>query len=201
MTIEILQRRKHSSWRDRLNKNEIGFLTFTALIGALIFLSLTVPAKCETGERQAEFKQVTYTSHIRSGTPDVWTLTVRNLNCSENGEDTAQFFFRFYTDNELSLDEYNFTPYKTWSCGKNNEVSRQYSVNPWSPSKPVTHDIRIELCWYSNGTAHLEDTTSFTVAVAIHVFLQNIIATGYLAAYFIACFVLLAYNYAVGLEE
>jgi hypothetical protein len=122
------------------------------------------------------------------------------VNCSENDQGAARFFFKFYSDNELWFDEYNSTRYRTWSCSKGSAATHQYEINPWSPIQPITHDTRIELYWYRDGTAHLEDTASFTVTVTLLIPLQHILATGYLAAYLIACFLLLSYDYVAGLE-
>lgn len=170
-------------------------------MSVFILLSLASAAKSETGEQQATITQVTYSATIYAGTSDTWTFTVHNLNCSENDQSTAQFFFRFYVDNELFYDEFISTGNKTWPCNIGSTVSRKFRVNPWNPMRPVDHDVRIELYWYHNGTAILEDVASFTVAVTLHISLQDIFATGYLIAYLIVCFLLFAYNYAEGLEE
>jgi hypothetical protein len=171
-----------------------------AFLSVLIALSIASPAKSEIGEQQAKFTQVINSARIRAGTRDTWTFTVFNVNCSENDQGAARFFFRFYADNGLWFDEYNSTRDGTWSCSKGSTVSRRYDIDPWNPIQPVTHDTRIELYWYSDGTAHLEDTASFTVTVTLRISLQHILATGYLAAYLIACFLLLSYYYVAGLE-
>lgn len=170
-------------------------------MSAFIVLSFASAAKSETGEKQATFTQVTYSSTIYAGTSDTWTFTVHNLNCSENDQSAARFFVRVYVDNELYFDEFNSTPSQTWPCNKGSTVSHDFRISPWNTIRPIAHNIRIGLYWYTNGTAHLEDTASFTVAVTLHISLQDIFATGYLIAYLIACFLLLAYNYAEGLEE
>jgi hypothetical protein len=184
-----------------LNSRYLKLLTLTAFSSVLIVLSIASPATSEIGEQQAKFTQVLYSATIHSGTRDTWTFTVQNVNCSENDQGAARLFFRFYVDQELWFDEYNSSQYRTWPCSKGSTVSRHYDINPWNTMQPTTHDMRIELYWYANGTARLEDTASFTVAVTLHIPLQHILATGYLVAYLIACFVLLAYNYAQGLEE
>ena len=106
-----------------------------------------------------------------------------------------------YADDELWLDEFKQTPYKTWNCSKGSTVSESYNIVGWDTTQPVTHDMRIELYWYHNGTAVLEDTKSFTIDVTLHINLQHIIATGYLIAYIIACILLFSYDYAESLEE
>jgi hypothetical protein len=183
-----------------LKTRSLTFLTLAAFLSVLIVLSIASPVKSEIGEQQAKFTQVIHSARIRAGTRDTWIFTVFNVNCSENDQGPARFFFRFYADNELWFDEYNSTRYGTWSCSKGSTVSRHYDINPWNPIQPITHDTRIELYWYSDGTAHLEDTAPFAVTVTLHIPLQHILATGYLAAYLIACFLLLSYYYVAGLE-
>ena len=192
---------RQPSWIHRLNTRNLSFLTLTAFFSALIVLGIAFPVKSEIGEQEAMFTQVTYSARIHAETMDTWAFTVYNVNCSENDQDAARFFLRFYADNELWLDEYNSTQYRTWNCSKGSAVSHSYNIRGWNTIQPVTHDLRIELYWYRNSTAVLEDTTSFTIAVIIHVPLQNIFATGYLAAYLIACFLLFSYDYVQGLEE
>jgi hypothetical protein len=184
-----------------LKKRNFNFLALIALLSVFIVLSFASAAKSQTGEQQATFTNVAYSATIHEGASDTWTFTIHNLNCSENGQAAARFFLKFYVDNELFFDEFNSTSYKTWLCNEGSTISHNYRINPWSTIRPIAHDVRVELYWYINGTAHLEDANVFTVAVTIHIQLQDIFATGYLIAYLIACFVLLAYNYAEGLEE
>jgi hypothetical protein len=184
-----------------LNKRKSSFLALTTLLGVLIALSFASAAKSETGGQQATFTQATYSATIHAGASDTWVFTVHNANCSGNEDAAARFFLKFYADEELFFDEYNSTSYKTWACSNGSTVWNSYKINPWNPMRPITHDMRVELYWYSNGTARLEDATSFTVAVTLHIPLQDIVATSYLVAYLIVCFLLLAYNYAEGLEE
>jgi hypothetical protein len=184
-----------------LNNRKYSLLALTALLGVLIALSFASAGKSETGEQQATFAHVTYSATIHAGDGDTWIVTVRNRDCSGDNETAAQFFLKFYADGELFFDEFNSTSYKTWPCLNGSTVANRYKIAPWSTMRPVSHDIRVELYWYSNGAAHLEDVASFMVAVTIHMALQDIFATSYLIGYVIACFVLLAYNYAEGLEE
>jgi hypothetical protein len=184
-----------------LNKRNFSFLALTAFLSVIIVLGSAFPVKSQIGEQEAKFTQVTYSAIIHAETMDTWTFTVYNANCSENDQGEAQFFFRFYADNELSFDEYNSTQYRTWNCSKGSTVSHSYNIVGWGDTQPATHDLRIELYWYRNDTAVLEDTASFTVAVTLHITLQHIIATGYLIVYLIACFLLFSYDYVQGLEE
>jgi hypothetical protein len=172
----------------------------------IVFLCLFVvafwlPSAQAQGEGNAKFTQVKYQTTIPSDTPDIWTFTTHNINCSENDEGMAQFFFEFYVDGSLSFDEYNSTTYRTWNCTKGQTVSNSYTAAAWSTISPVTHDIRIELYWYHNGTSVLEDTALFNISVTVFMPLQNIYATSYLALYLMACFLLLMYDYVLSLEE
>jgi hypothetical protein len=176
------------------------------LATSIVFLCLFVvaswlPYAQAQGEGNAKFTQVKYQAITPSGTPDTWTFTIHNTNCSENDEGTAQFFYRFYVDGSLSFDEYNSTTYRTWNCTEGQTVSNSYTVSAWSTTTPVTHDIRIELYWLHNDTSSLEDTAQFTISVTVFMPLQNIYATSYLALYLIACFLLLLYDYVLSLEE
>jgi hypothetical protein len=166
----------------------------------LIVLSVPAQVNSEAGEQRAQFTKVTYSPRIPAGTQDRWTFTVHNIDCSENDQSTARFFLIFYDDNRLWLDEYNMTNHKTWFCNRSGTVTRTFDRNGWQVTKPVTHDLRVELYWYNNGTSHLEDTTSFSIGVTLHIPFQHILATGYLVAYLIACFVIFVYDYVQGLD-
>jgi len=170
-------------------------------LSAVIVLGSAFPVKCQIGEQEAKFTQVTYSAVIHAETMDMWTFTVYNANCSENDQGEAQFFLRIYADDQLSMDEYNSTQYRTWNCSKGSTVSRSYNIAGWGAIQPVIHDMRVELYWFHNGVAVLEDTASFTVVVTIHITLQHIVATGYLVVYLIACVLLFSYDYVEGLEE
>ena len=176
-------------------------MILTVFLNIFIVLSIVVPAKSEIGGQNARFTGIVYDRKIHVGTQDVWTFTIFNANRSGNDQNAAQFSLIFYVDNELWFDEYNHTQYRTWSCDKGSAVSKNYNIKEWHTLNPTTHDLRIELYWVNNGTARLEDTTLFAVAITVHIPLQHILATGYLAAYLIACFVLFSYDYVQGLEE
>lgn len=155
----------------------------------------------ESQEECAKFTQVKYNARIRSGKTDTWTFTIYNVNRSENDQGAAQFFLKFYVDDSLYFDEYDSTRYKTWPCNKGETVSHSYQAARWPDILPATRNLRIELFWFYNGTSHLEDTALFTVGTTVLMSLQHIYATGYLAVYLLACFVLLTYDYVVSLEE
>lgn len=167
----------------------------------LVVVAFWLPSAQAQGEGNARLTQVKYQARIPSGTPDAWSFTVHNTNCSENDEGMAHFFFEFYVDDSLSFDEYNSTAYRTWNCTRGQTVSNSYRVNGWSTIAPVTYDLRIELYWFHNGTSRLEDTALFRVGVSVFMPLQNIYATSYFALYLIACFLLLMYDYVLSLEQ
>jgi hypothetical protein len=164
-------------------------------------LSVAVPARSEAEQKNANFVKVSYNPRIPAGAKAAWTFVIYNANCSENGQNMARFFIVLYTDNELLLNEYNDTQYKTWSCNKTDTVTRNYNIRAWQDMRPTSHDLRAELYWTDNSTFRLEDTTSFTVNVIVHIPLQHILATGYFAAYLIVCFVLFYYVYVKGLDD
>jgi len=178
-----------------------GKLTTSIVFLCLLVVVFWLPYAQAQGEGNAKFTRVKYQATIPSGTTDTWTFTIRNTNCSENDGGTPQFFFEFYIDGSLSFDEYNFTTYRTWNCLRGQTVSNSYTVGGWSDTTPVTHDIRVELYWFDNGTSYLEDTATFNVGVSVFMPIQNIYATSYLAVYMGACLLLLLYDYVLSLEE
>ena len=178
-----------------------GNLATSIVFVCLFVVAFWLPYAQAQGEGNAKFTQVQYQAIIPSGTPDTWTFTIHNTNCSENDEGMAHFFFKFYVDGLLSFDEYNSTTYRTWNCTKGQTVSNSYAIAAWSTTTPVTHDIRIELYWFHNGTSSLEDTALFNINVTVFMPLQNIYATSYLVLYVGACFLLLLYDYVLSLEE
>jgi len=184
-----------------LNTKKFNFLFLVAFLSLFIVLSAAVPVRSEAEQKNANFVKVTYAPRILAGAKDIWTFVIYNANCSESGQNTARFFLVLYTDNELWLNEYNDTQYKTWSCNKTSTVTHNYNIREWQAIRPTSHDLRVELYWANNGTFRLEDTTSFTIDVMVHIPLQHIFATGYIAAYLIACFVLFFYVYIKGLDD
>ena len=192
---------KRPNWCGPLNTRTLSLLILTAFFSIFIVLGPVVSANPDAGGQDARFTKVSYQSKILTNTKDVWTFTIYNANCSDNGPNASRFFLIFYVDNELWLNEYNDTQYMTWSCGNGSTVSRNYQIREWQTVRPAAHDLRVELYWNRNGAAYLEDTTSFSIDVMVHIPLQHIYATGYFAAYLIACIVLFSYDYVLGLEE
>jgi hypothetical protein len=188
-------------WCDTLNTKKLDFLFLLAFLSFFFILSVAVPARSEAEQKNANFVKVSYNPRIPAGAKAAWTFVIYNANCSENGQNMARFFIVLYTDNELLLNEYNDTQYKTWSCNKTDTVTRNYNIRAWQDMRPTSHDLRAELYWTDNSTFRLEDTTSFTVNVVVHIPLQHILATGYFAAYLIVCFVLFYYVYVKGLDD
>jgi len=190
-----------AGWCDTLNTKNLDFLFLVAFLSFFIVLSAAVPVRSEAEQKNANFVKVTYTPRILAGAKDTWTFVIYNANCSENGQNTARFFLVLYADNELWLNEYNDTQYKTWSCNKTSTVTHNYGIKGWQAIRPTSHDLRVELYWANSGTFRLEDTTSFTIDVMVHIPLQHIFAAGYFGAYLIACFVLFYYVYIKGLDD
>jgi hypothetical protein len=184
-----------------LNTRNLNLLVLVTFLSLFILLGTAIPGYPEAGDQDARFTKVAYQSRILSNTKDVWAFTVHNTNCSDSDQNATRFFVIFYVDKELWFNEYNGTQYKTWPCAKDTTVTRKYNIREWQTVRPTSHDVQVELYWSSNGTARLEDTTSFTIDVMIHISLQHILATGYFAAYLIACFALFSYEYVLGLEE
>ena len=188
-------------WCDTLNTKKLDFLFLLAFLSFFFILGVAVPARSEAEQKNANIVKVSYNPRIPAGAKSTWTFVIYNANCSENGQNMARFFLVLYTDNELLLNEYNDTQYKTWSCNKTSTVTRNYNIRAWQDMRPTSHDLRAELYWTDNSTFRLEDTTSFTVNVIVHIPLQHILATGYLAVYLIVCFVLFYYVYVKGLDD
>lgn len=186
---------------DTLNTKKLNFLFLLAFLSFFLVLGVAVPAESEVEQKNASFVKVSYDPRIPVGAKLTWTFVIYNANCSENEQNTARFFLVLYTDNELLLNEYNDTQYKTWSCNKTSTVTQNYNIQGWQDMRPTSHNLRAELYWADNSTFRLEDTTSFTVNVIVHIPLQHILATGYFAAYLIVCFVLFYYVYVKGLDD
>jgi hypothetical protein len=176
-------------------------MMLVAFVSVFVVLSLAVPAMSEDGRQDARFTKVSYQSKIPTDSQDTWTFTIYNANCSDSGPNASRFFLIMYVDNELFLNEYNGTQYQTWPCSVGSTATRNYRIREWQTVRPTAHDARVELYWNNNGTTYLEDTSSFSFDVLVHIPLQHIYATGYFAAYLIACFVLFSYDYVLGLEE
>jgi hypothetical protein len=151
-------------------------------------------------EADASFVAAKYNTKVHSYSSEVWNFTVHNANCFGNDGGEAQFFFNIYLDGSLWFDEYNGTVHRTWPCGVGKTVSHAY-LKFWPETQPFTHDLRVELYWFYNGTSRLEDTLSFRTSVAVPVSLQHIIPTSYLAVYLMACALLLTYDYVASLAE
>ena len=188
-------------WRDTLNKKKLNSIFLVAFFSFFIVLNVAVPARSEAEQKNANFVKVTYTPRILAGAKDTWTFVIYNANCSENEHNTARFFLKLYSDDELLLNEYNDTQYKTWLCNKTGTATRNYSIIGWQAIRPTSHNLRAQLYSVDNDSFSLEDTTTFTIDIMVHIPLQHIYATGYFAAYLIACFVLFAYIYVKGLDD
>lgn len=180
-------------------KNRSLAITLVSLC-VLIVLGWLPLGETKLGEN-ATLTDVKHSAEIRSGTSDTWRITVYNNNCSENDTGNARFFLEFYLEDKLYFDEYNSTAYKTWPCAKGETVTYNFRISGLSATRPISNDFRINLYSFCDNTARLEDTTSFRIGVTVLIPLQHIYATGYLAAYLIAFFLLLAYDHVTGLED
>lgn len=180
-----------------LNKKSLIKLYFT-LILLWTFTNFAGQATMAL-EKGAYIKEFNYKSKIYQQTPDMWNLTVYNVKYEENDQGEAWFFFRFYIDGKLWLDEYNSTEYKAWLCKKGTATLRIYKVNGWSVLEPQKREIRIELYRVCNGENstkfYLEDAVYSKVSVIMILPLQHIYVFSYLAAYLITCFLLLTIYY------
>lgn len=184
-----------------MNTRHLDLLFLAASLSLFIVLNTTVLAQSGKGDENARFIKVTFSPKIPVGEKDKWTFSIYNANRSDNGQLGARFFIILYADNELWLNEYNDTQYKTWWCNSSSTITRTYNIRGWQTIRPTSHDLRVELYWDNNGLVQLEDTTSFKIEVTVHIYLQHVFATGYFAAYLITCFALFSYIYIQGLEE
>jgi len=178
-------------------------LLILAFLVCILTNNLNLATAMPEGKKDAYIKSLTYKSQIRAQTPDLWNLTVHNVNCAENDQGEAWFFFRFYIDGKLWWDEYNSTGYRTWLCHKGEFVSRGYQIKSWNILEPNSHDLKIELYRFHNGTFLLEDAITSSIVITMFMPLQHIYAFSYLAVYLIACFISLFFYHiaGLGLEE
>jgi hypothetical protein len=150
-------------------------------------------------EKGSYIKNFIHRSEIYPQTPDVWNLTIYNVNYAENDRGESWFFFRFYINGELWWDEYTSTAYRVWLCNKGTAVSRGYQTKGWNILEPQSDAIKVELYRFYNGTSYLEDTAYANITVIMVIPLQHIYALSYFAAYLIACFLILTFHYLAGL--
>jgi len=164
-------------------------MSIVTLVVLVNFQNSTSSPNAE-GARGAYFTQVEYPATVYEGENSIWNLTIFNKNCATNGEGNASFFFKFYLDGDLWWNEYNSTDYETWQCGRGNLVTRIYQISTWDATKPVNHELKIELCWYDGNASQLQDVVSLPVPVAIRTELGNLMISSYIGVYLIAIFLL-----------
>ncbi|MEM3784817.1 MAG: type II CAAX endopeptidase family protein [Candidatus Bathyarchaeia archaeon] len=167
-------------------------LLFLELIIALIaFIDFSNQTKLSQadGSRGAYFTEIKYPSIIHQGEKITLTLTIYNKECSID-DGNASFFLIFYVNNDLWLNEFNSTEYRTWRCEKGNAVTRHYMIAGLEDIKPVTHNLRAELFWYRGDEAVLQDVKTANVTVALIVEANNLLIHSYLTVYLIAIFLL-----------
>lgn len=177
--------------------NLVMLVLFLAIMTVLANPQLAEP----NSDKAAEFVETKCDPRVRAGASNILAFTIFNRDCSENDTGDARFSIELYLDRVKFFDEYNSTKYKTWVCNKGQNVSHRYEIKQWSAIRPQIRDLQVNLYWVSNGVARLEDSASFKVSVTQLIPLQHIYATGYLAAYLVICFLLLAYDYIASLGE
>jgi uncharacterized protein YxeA len=176
-------------------------LTFIVLI-VISTGMLNIPFAESNKTKDNYFVKIVYSQKLYAKESDTWSITIYNVNCSENESGEAWFFFRFYLDGELWWNEYENTSYKIWRCDKGRTVTHSYYIKGWDVLRPLTRDIKIELYWYYDGEQHFKDSTFFSIDIILHLPLKNIYPLSYLTIYLIACLILLAYfHFKENLEE
>lgn len=176
-----------------LNRKSFTRLNFTLIL--LIAFTEFASQALTSGEKGAHISEFNHKSTIYQQTSEIWNLTVYNAEYGENDSGEAWFFFRFYIDENLWLDEYNSTEYKVWLCRKGTATSRIYKVKGWDVLEPQNLGIKIELYRFYDGKFYLEDTICSNVTIVMTLPIQHIYIFSYFAAYLIACFLLLAIYY------
>jgi hypothetical protein len=139
---------------------------------------------------------------FRSDENILWRFVVHNVNCSENDEGEAWFFFIFYIDDAIWVNEYNDTTYQYWSCERNENITLSYQTRaPDWVIRPVRFNVRVELYWYYGNNSYLMDSINFTFEVWTKMPLNNLYAEGYFVIYLIACFALFFYYQCENMEN
>jgi len=160
-----------------------------------------MPQASAEGTKEVYFASIRYVPRIPANDTDTWSLTVHNINCTNNGTGQAWFFLAFYIDGESWWDEYNNTNYRIWRCDKGQTVTNSYKIDAWNVMEPVTRNVKVELYWYLDGKYYLKDVASFNIDIALFLPLHHIYVFGYLVVYLMACFILFLNLYVTGLEE
>lgn len=181
-------------------RNPIKFNLTTMMLVQVIILSglFSLGILATTEEKGAYIKEFNHKSEIYQEKPDIWNITVYNARYDDvNG--SAWFFFKFYIDNKLWLNEYNSTDNRIWSCKKGSTTSRIYWIKGWSVLEPQCRKIRIELYRFYDGGFYLEDTTFSNITIVMVLSMQHIYVYSYFVFYLIACLLLLIAYYISGL--
>jgi membrane protease YdiL (CAAX protease family) len=155
------------------------FSVFAVLVMlfSLINYSNLVSSQSVEGVRGAYFTKVGYPATVYEGQSCAFSFTVYNKNCTANEEGNASFYFIFYVDSDVWLNEYNSTSYKIWQCNMGASVMRGYAVPPWFTMVPDVHDVRVELYSYYENVSQLQDVVSFPVSVILHVAIVSMIVS------------------------
>jgi len=149
-----------------------------------------MPSPNGEGARGAYFSKVKHPAITYQGDSTTWSLIIYNKNCSASVGGNSTFFLKIYVDGDLWWNEYNDTNYRTWQLKIGKSVTRDYRLSQWETLKPVVHNLKIELYWYSGNESQLQDVTYFPVAVVINAELNNLMVFSYFAIYVLAVFLL-----------
>jgi membrane protease YdiL (CAAX protease family) len=133
----------------------------------------------------AYFIEARYPPISYQGEKTLLNLTMFNKNCTVDDANYGYFFLLFYLDGEPWLNEFNDTDYKSWRCDMGSSVTRYYVISSWETIKPVIHNVSIELYWFYENTSYLQDTTSFSMLVAVYAEPTNLLVLSYQATYLI----------------
>jgi membrane protease YdiL (CAAX protease family) len=160
-------------------------LIVLAVLFSLVNYSNLTPSRNTEGACVAYFTKVEHPATAYEGKNCAFSLTVYNKNCTTNGEGNAYFYFMFYLDGDVWWSEYNNTDHQIWQCSMGSSVTRGYLVPSWGTTRPVVHDLRIELYWYDGNVSQLQDVVSFPISVVVHVELGSLIISSYVFVFVI----------------
>jgi len=151
----------------------------------------------------AYIKEVEYPKYkIHQKNDEVWSfqieVVVDNIDCSNDGSEKALFFFKMYINDALWWNECNETSYRLWECTGGSTITRHYRISVPIWLGPNNHLFRIELYWYNNGTAYLQDAASFMVTCALRVSVHHQFPLAWLSLYILTIFLLSLYLITVG---
>lgn len=180
------------------------YILITAIILAVLLASdFTLIFLKLNDTEDGYITKVVYPSKVfRSDRKILWRFVVHNVNCSENDDGEAWFFFISYINDAVWVNEYNDTTYQYWSCEKGETIARIYQISAFDwVVRPVRQNVRVELYWHYGNNSYLMDSINFTFDVWIKMPLNNLYALGYFAIHLIACLVLFFYYQCENMED